>query len=242
MNIIELFHLCRKKIQRLIVPNKVLGPHSQKGGWPAQKSLPGVDVLIDVGIGHQGTEGLYNNINPTSFVFIDPIIECKKTIQHYLDSNKSNIFLDIALGDKRSKQVINVATNMISQSSFDKVLPSRTGEEQKIEKRVVRVKELDKVEDVRKAISGKTYGIKLDVEGHEALAIKGGYETISQAEFVILEMPVGNKRYDRELEFHQYIAIMVQLGFRVHSIRMGKGGGQGHCDVAFQRSQKSKKT
>ena len=88
-----------KQILRGLLP-VTSEPQNPKGGWPAQKSLPSVDVLIDVGIGQQGTPGLYENINASSFIFIDPVQECEQAVQTLLADNKNNMFICCALGEK----------------------------------------------------------------------------------------------------------------------------------------------
>ena len=48
-----------KKIIKSVFQKKEQIKYPNKGGWPGLKILPKVDFLIDIGIGHQGTEGLY---------------------------------------------------------------------------------------------------------------------------------------------------------------------------------------
>ena len=45
--------------------------YKDKGGWPGLKILPKVDYLIDIGIGHQWTEGLYRFFPEAIKYFID---------------------------------------------------------------------------------------------------------------------------------------------------------------------------
>ena len=59
-----------------------------KGGWPGLRVLPKVDNLIDVGIGHQGTEGLYKFFPQSRKFFIDPLIETKAALSHHLNDPK----------------------------------------------------------------------------------------------------------------------------------------------------------
>jgi len=228
-----------KKLLRLlkfIKPQKELA--ELKGGWAAQRSLPKVDVLIDVGVGHQGTPGLYKNTNFIDLIFIEPLIECRQAVEDLL-IEKGNIFIACALSDFNGESEINFTKNMLSRSSFDTLLNDGLQEKEKIEKRKVPVHRLDDIKKVQQRLEGKSYGIKLDIEGHEPRAIAGGMNTIKNATFLILEAPVGEKRYDTEMDFHEYIVLMMNLGFKVHSIRMGKGGGRGHCDIAFVKMNDS---
>jgi FkbM family methyltransferase len=213
--------------------NSSNGQMMLKGGWPAQLLLPPIDVLIDVGVGHQGTPGLYKNFDSCNFVFIDPLAECRKAVELYLNEHEKNIFIECALGENNEHKEINVSNSMLSRSSFDKVIPVKADAKDQVSRRLVEVCKMDDIEQLQNAINEKRYGIKIDVEGHEALVIKGGKKTIRKSQFVILEMSVGPKRFSNELFFHEYIILMKDFGFVVHSIRMGKGGGQGHCDVAF---------
>ena len=69
-----------KEIIKSIFFNKKKLKYSNKGGWPGLKVLPQVDLLIDIGIGHQGTEGLYKFFPHSTKYFIDPLIETKDAV------------------------------------------------------------------------------------------------------------------------------------------------------------------
>ena len=59
--VLRMFKL--RKLRKILVKIGLLKqashPFPNKGGWPGLRVLPKVDNLIDVGIGHQGSEGLY---------------------------------------------------------------------------------------------------------------------------------------------------------------------------------------
>ncbi len=101
-----------------------------KGGWAAQCSLPKVDILIDVGVGHQGTPGLHKNMNFIDLIFFEPLIECRQAVEDLL-FEKGKIFIACALSDFNGESEINFTKNMLSRSSFDTLLNDKLQEKGK---------------------------------------------------------------------------------------------------------------
>ena len=199
-----------------------------KGGWPALHKLPKVETLIDIGIGHQGTEGLYKYFPNSRKVFVDPLEECKEAVQHHLLDSK-NIFHTFALGRKHSEVEIFVRHPISRSGIVEKVTP-----EDFVEKRKIEMYTLDEViglESIKNSV-----GIKIDAEGYELEIIKGAKKTLEIADFIILELPISEPRFKNSYSFYEALTFMHEKSFGVSSIRVS-GDGSDHCDVAFIKNK-----
>lgn len=202
-------------------------PYPEKGGWPGLRVLPNVDNLIDVGIGHQGSEGLYRFFPTSRKFFIDPLAETKEAITAHLEHSQ-NKFMEFAVSDTPGTLEITVR-EPISQSGFK---ASERDNPQTSKKRNVQVQTLDRLFPSSE-LSG-TWGLKIDVEGHEKEVLLGGQELIKYCSFVIVEVSIGGPRFENSACFEDILVYMVHRGFRVVALRVS-GDGTDHCDIAFLR-------
>lgn len=198
---------------------------SGKGGWPGLRVLPKVDNLIDVGIGHQGTRGLYQYFPSSRKIFIDPLVETKASVTEFLADPK-NVFLEMGLSDSGGRQEI-IVREPISQSGFHKKLRP---DARKTNKRVVDIKTLDTV--IAELDLSGSVGIKIDTEGHELSVIKGALNCLHTISFVVAELPIGGARFESSETFEEIVAFMSRNNFKVVAIRPS-GDGTDHCDIAF---------
>lgn len=202
-------------------------PYPNKGGWPGLRVLPKVDNLIDVGIGHQGSEGLYKFFPDSRKFFIDPLIETKDAVITHLEHSE-NKFFECGVSDTQGMLEINIR-EPISQSGFKE---SESDQSRVVKKRTVKVETLDSLFPVTD-LSG-TWGIKIDVEGHESEVLRGGVELIERCSFVIVEVSIGGDRFRDAASFGDITVYMLNLGFKVAALRVS-GDGTDHCDMAFVR-------
>ena len=216
-----------KKIIKLIFRKKEQKKYLNKGGWPGLKVLPQVDLLIDVGIGHQGTEGLYKFFPNATKYFIDPLIETKEAVSVYLD-NPNNKFFECALSSSNG-QLDMVIRDPISQSGLN----SKINENKSNNIRSVRVETLDNL--FPNGTFNSTYGIKIDVEGHELEVIKGGENLIKKSSFIIVETSLYKNKFKNSVLFKDVYLYVMKLGFDIASLRVSKDGID-HCDIAFVRN------
>ena len=216
-----------KKIIKSIFFNKKKLKYSNKGGWPGLKVLPQVDLLIDIGIGHQGTEGLYKFFPHSTKYFIDPLIETKDAVSNYLN-NSNNKFFECALSSSTGKLDI-VIRDPISQSGLNSII----NEEKSNNIRSVRVETLDNL--FPSGTINSTYGIKIDVEGHELEVIKGGEDLIKKSSFIIVETSLYKNKFINSVLFKDVYLYVMKLGFDIASLRVSKDGID-HCDIAFLRN------
>ena len=202
-------------------------PFPHKGGWPGLRVLPKVDNLIDVGIGHQGSEGLYRFFPDSRKFFIDPLIETKEALTAHLE-NPENKFFECGVSNTQGVLEINVR-DPISQSGFNE---SESDQSRVITKRSVKIETLDNLFPAA-SLSG-TWGIKIDVEGHESEVLRGGVELIKHCTFVIVEVAIKRDKFRDSASFGDIITYMLSLGFEVAALRVS-GDGTDHCDIAFAR-------
>ena len=197
----------------------------KKGGWLGLRILPKVDVLIDIGIGHQGTEGLYEYFPESRKIFIDPLEETRLAVDHYLPNNSDNVFYTTALGSSEG-EVNLIVRHPISRSGAMEI----QNDDSAAEIRVVPQTTLDKLLS-QSHIQG-TIGIKIDAEGFELEILKGGGDAMRSASFIILELPIDQRRFKNGYSFEDAIFFMSKHGYQVVAIRPS-GDGTNHCDVAF---------
>ena len=117
----------------------------------------------------------------------------------------------------------------ISQSGFNE---SESDQSRVITKRSVKVETLDNLFPAA-SLSG-TWGIKIDVEGHESEVLRGGVELIKHCTFVIVEVEIKGDKFRDSASFGDIITYMLSLGFEVAALRVS-GDGTDHCDIAFAR-------
>lgn len=215
----------KKILKKIRFVKKVSHPFPNKGGWAGLRVLPGVDNLIDVGIGHQGTEGLYKFFPNSRKFFIDPLIETKSAIIAHL-RNPQNMFFECAVSNTQGTLEINVR-DPISQSGFNE---SGGDQSRVVSKRIVKVETLDNLFPVA-SLSG-TWGIKIDVEGHEFEVLHGGVELIKRCSFVIVEVEIDGNKFRNSAGFEDIVIFMKNLDFKVATLRVS-GDGTDHCDIAF---------
>ena len=65
--------------------------------WQQLNKLPEIDTLIDIGVGPNGTEDLYNHFKNAKLILIDPIDEAKNFAKK-LSKNRMVNFFQNALG------------------------------------------------------------------------------------------------------------------------------------------------
>ena len=204
---------------------KLLSKKPAKGYHEGFAKLPSVDCLIDIGIGHQGTYGLYKIFSNSSYIFIDPIIETKCAIKNLL--NDKNIFINCAVGNSNDTVEINVRkpfsrSGLLSTDSKE--------HDHFLEKRKIEQRTLDSILE-ESCIPG-TFGVKIDVEGYEMFVLEGFTNMISKCSFMIIEVPINGSRFQNSFTFEDMIIKMNALNYNVFCIRTS-GDGTNHCDIAF---------
>jgi FkbM family methyltransferase len=135
-------------------------------------------AVIDCGYAY-GTEGL-DIFEDAVYLLIDPVQEVEPAMARFCETRPGSSYAVMAVSDAEG-QLEMVARKGVTGSSFHTKFAKGVDE-----RRMVPITTLDKL--VRERNLPKPYLLKLDVEGHELHALRGGEETLRDTEMVILEV------------------------------------------------------
>lgn len=134
--------------------------------------------VIDCGYAY-GTEGL-DIFEEAAYLLIDPVKEAEPAMIHFCESRPTASYAVVAVSDAEGELEM-VTRKGVTGSSFHTKFAK--GEDQL---RKVPITTLDKL--VRERNLPKPYLLKLDVEGHELHALRGGEQMLQDTEMVIMEV------------------------------------------------------
>ena len=97
---------------------------------------------------------------------------------------------------------------IISQSGFHVSESNST----RVVKKSVRVNTLD---NLFQSVLNGTWGIKIDVEGHEMEVLLGGVELIKHCDFVIVEVEINKKKFSGSSKFGDIITWMLDVNLKL---------------------------
>lgn len=201
---------------------------NQKGFWSGLSALPPIENLIDVGIGPEGTPGLYRFFPSARKIMIDPLIESKKAVENEIKKNPKNIFIQLALSSYQGEMDIYIREPLSRSGSKKKSCEKDSS----LKIRKVKVDTLDNV--ISKIDLRGPIGLKIDTEGSELEILDGGHTLVNSLAWVILELSISQNKFEGSKTFEEVINYMSEKKFRVIGIRTS-GSGTDHCDVAFSR-------
>lgn len=173
----------------------------------------------------------------TSF---EPLIEAQKKL--LLNSEKDKyweVFRPIALGNKNSKNVINISKNSVSSSILEisNEHIQNAPESKYIAKQSIEEKKLD---DILKEINidNQNLFLKIDTQGYEFQVLEGAINTLEKfkgilVEVSLVELYAGQKKWLEIVDFIQ------SQGFKLWSVDRGftnkKNGKTLQLDLCFFR-------
>ncbi len=177
----KVFSFLGLSIQRKTSKDKKTKLNKKAYVWSTVSILPQVRTIIDIGVGPKGTYGLYEHFPQAHYIFIDPLEECRKAVEKYLDNGR-NIFINTAVGAHNTSILINIARRP-ARSSVYKRQHSYLSEG--VNTREVPMHRLD---DICTSLTLEDpCGLKIDTEGYELEVLKGARETLEHMLFVIVE-------------------------------------------------------
>jgi FkbM family methyltransferase len=135
-------------------------------------------AVIDCGYAY-GTEGL-EIFEQAVYLLIDPVAEVEPAMARFCATRPGSSYAVVAVSDAEGELEM-VARKGVTGSSFHTKHVKGVDE-----RRMVPVATLDRL--VRERDLPKPYLLKLDVEGHELHALRGGEEMLKDTEMVILEV------------------------------------------------------
>ncbi len=185
--------------------------------WPQIDKLPEIETLIDIGVGKEGTQLLYDRFPKAKLVLIDPIEEAQQFAKNNLNKREYEFF-KFGVGDKEEIKLLNIEEE-IGRSTILKVT-SLNYEGEPIKKIKIEVRTLDNIcKDHKKY--GKI-GLKIDTEGYELKIIKGAKEILKKTNFVIAEVRHNHQSYDNQYQMHEFINEMHENDFVLTMILTAK--------------------
>jgi len=187
-------------------------PFSRWDASVIREFSPDIQTCFDVGVGY-GTSVLYQAFPDAFHVLIEPLNEYRSAIERILNTY-DGAHISKAVGEREGKAVMNVEVNDPQKSSFLS-RTSLTSTVNRLEQREVTVTTLDALMEEH-AFSGP-YGVKIDTEGYELAAVKGGGSFLREAEFVLVELSL-MKRFDESYTFTEFTEEMNQLGFFLYDV------------------------
>ena len=186
--------------------------------WQQLNRLPKIDTLIDIGVGINGTEDLYNHFNKARLILIDPIDEAKKYAQKLSQKRKVDFFQS-ALGKEDDIEREMKLQKEKEYSSFLEISEINMKDEY-VEKRKLKIKKLDTIIKDKETL-GKI-GIKIDTEGYELDVILGSTETLKFSQFVIAEVRHNHESLKGVYKLQEFINLMDKNNFTLSIIFTAK--------------------
>ena len=186
--------------------------------WEQLNRLPKIDTLIDIGVGINGTEDLYNHFNEAKLILIDPIDEAKVYAQKLSQKRKVDFF-QTALGKKDDIEKEMKLQKEKEYSSFLEISEINMKDEY-VEKRKLKIKKLDTIIKDKDTL-GKI-GIKIDTEGYELDVILGATETLKFSQFVIAEVRHNHESLKGVYKLQEFINLMDKNNFTLSVIFTAK--------------------
>ena len=185
--------------------------------WPQIEKLPEIETLIDIGVGKEGTQLLYDRFPKAKLVLIDPIEEAQQFVKNNLNTREYKFF-SYGVGDKEEIKILNIEEE-IGRSTILNVT-SLNFEGEPVKKIKIEVKTLDNIcKDYKKY--GKI-GLKIDTEGYELNIIRGAKKILKKTNFVIAEVRHNHKSFEQQYLMHEFINEMHENGFILSMILTAK--------------------
>lgn len=171
--------------------------------WNGLRKIPPVSIVIDVGVGVNGTPWLYDNFRDAEFILIDPLPESERAaeelkarfLNYALGSNDGDVFLKKFKGDSETKGLSTVKTPIAD-------IPAYKGEE------CVKVK-MTTLDRLFPDEFNVPVGLKIDAEGSELDICWGGKVTLQHCHWVIVEVRHNLQTYENQ---HSLFELSTYLG------------------------------
>jgi FkbM family methyltransferase len=181
-----------------------------------------INLLLDIGAntGQYSSEirrlGYFGEI-----ISFEPLKDAYQDLLKVSKNDSKWSIRNLALGDKKEDNYINVSENSMS-SSILKILPlhiesapqSRYINKQKIE--------IDTIDSVLKDnyLDNHNVMVKIDTQGYEKKILEGAIRNIDKIRIIQLEMSI-EPLYDGEINITDMIVYMKSIGFKLYSLENG---------------------
>jgi len=179
--------------------------------------LPKVDKIIDIGVGENGTQELYNAFPESKLILIDPRIESKACTELFPLSREWT-YHNCALGSISERKNLNIYKDGLLSSFLEASEINFLDDASEV--RSVEMTTLDEL--VHNEIIDSTIGIKIDTEGYELEIIKGAAQTLTKTEFVLAEVRHNHESLKKVYHLHEFMNEMTKNGFTLTNIFSAK--------------------
>ncbi len=204
----ELFWIVKKYLNRRGYDIKYYHPHLDT----LLKNLD-VQIVLDIGANDgQFAEDIHTRL-PKAYIYsFEPLKDCFEKLNIRMKEAAHFKSFNIALGDSEGAMEINrnsfsPSSSILPMDELHKKLYPKSAESRK---ETIRIKKLDSFS--HELILNKAYLVKLDVQGYEDKAIKGGSEIIKNASLVLVETSF-KTLYKGQPLFDDIYTLMKNLGF-----------------------------
>lgn len=214
---LKLVKLLLRKTLNLVELDIVNISDNPKHTFLGIKSLP-IRTIIDVGA-NRGQFGKYlSGLFPDAHIYcFEPLPEPFKELSKWVKEQGGKVeAFNIALGDIEGNKEMLYHSDHSPSSSFLRTTETCESFEPLTKKQVplsVRITTLDKWFNALSSIPEREILIKLDVQGYEAIVIRGGSETFKNAKICILEVCL-DQLYEDQATFKDLSSNLFALGYR----------------------------
>ena len=180
--------------------------------------FPAPRTVIDVGGSHgQFAREILSHFPAAEIYSFEPIPECFSELEQLAHDNPKLRVFQLALSDQSGVQSFNVS-GFNDSSSFQSMRPEHLDAwPHTAYKKTIEVKKSTLDEFFRERVPDRPIFLKLDVQGHEMSVLRGGRETLSKCQRVMLECNFADL-YEGQPTFDQICHEMRSHGFRLESL------------------------
>ena len=186
--------------------------------WKQLIKLPRIDTLIDIGVGPNGTEDLYNHFTNAKLILIDPIDEAKEYAKK-ISKTRDVKFFQNALGKKDDDVKEIKITKQLVYTSFLEISDINR-EDDVVKKKNLKIFKLDTLINEKKKLG--RIGIKVDTEGFELDVMLGATEILKYTKFVIAEVRHNHESLRGVYKLHEFMKVMSDNKFVLTTILTAK--------------------
>ena len=185
--------------------------------WDQLKKLPEIDTLVDIGVGDNGTENLYNRFSNQKLILVDPIDEAEKYISNNLE-HRDVIYFKTGVGSSKGELIMNLEKNR-GRSSFLQITDiNDLGSN--INKKIMPIDKLDNLIEPLNDL-GKI-GLKIDTEGYELEVVLGAKQTLKRCKFLMAEVRHNHESFEGCYKLYEFMEEMRSNGFQLTMIFTAK--------------------
>lgn len=195
------------------------GPPPAPDLWPWLRSTQQIRTLIDIGA-HTGEFAAFlaRYFEPSATYVFEPLPSCVAALREKAGLIPNLQIFQVALSDESGDRALYEnsyapATSLLRVSQTSKAEFPETSRESPTMVRVARLDDLLDPDPLAKDIL-----IKIDIQGLEDRAIRGGRRMFRAAQSVLIEMAFV-RMYEGQPLFEEVHALLVELGFRFAGIK-----------------------